>query len=493
MIPWRAQPGPQLTAIRHSLINEILYGGAVFGGKSDFLLGDFAQDVPSPWGPHWHGILFRKTYKQLEELIARSKEIYPQWFPGVRWHASGEFDTTWRWPNGASLKMRHMDNANDWEEYWGHSYTWIGWDELALWASDVAYMRLKARLRCAQYPIPNMRIRASANPGGAGHHWVKEYFKIGEHPHGGVIFDADDDSGTRRLYIKARLADNKVGIKNDPGYDRRLNGLGSKQFVKALKEGDWNVIAGAFFPEFGDQHIVSPVELPKHWTRFRAMDWGSAKPFSVGWYAVSDGQLPQFPRDALVKYREWYGMQPGKPNVGLKMDAEKVADGILEREHKDECAYGVLDPSAFAENGGPSIASRMGLKRVYFREADNKRVAQKGALGGWDQFRARLVGTCDVDDITGEVQWETGAPMFYVFSTCTHTIRTVPALQHDVLNPEDVDSDGEDHSPDETRYAFMSRPWRGDKPRTLEPPRGARTIQEMVDRYESRSREPRRI
>jgi hypothetical protein len=102
-----------------------------------------------------------------------------------------------------------------------------------------------------------------------------------------------------------------------------------------------------------------------------------------------------------------------------------------------------MDPSAFAENGGPSIVSRMG---VFFREADNKRVATVGALGGWDQLRSRLKG-------------EEGRPMLYFFSTCVHTIRTLPALQHDSSKAEDVDSDGEDHAPDETRYACMSRPW----------------------------------
>src|SRR5882672_8189638 len=151
VIPWRAQPGPQLMAIQRDTVDELLYGGAVFGGKSDFLLGDFAQDVPGPYGKHWHGILFRKTYKQLEELIARSKEIYPAWFPGCKWHASGvDFEKCWVWPNGATLKMRHLESDIDWNEYWGHSYTWIGWDELGLWASPTPYLMLKGRLRCAQ-------------------------------------------------------------------------------------------------------------------------------------------------------------------------------------------------------------------------------------------------------------------------------------------------------------------------------------------------------
>jgi hypothetical protein len=207
------------------------------------------------------------------------------------------------------------------------------------------------------------------------------------------------------------------------------------------------------------KHVVAPRALPEHWLRFRACDWGSAKPFSVGWYAVSDGELSEFPRGALIKYREWYGMKDGQPNVGLKLTAEEVGAGIIQREGKEKVSYGVLDPSAFAENGGPSIARRMG---VVFREADNKRVAQAGALGGWDQVRARLKG----DPVKSE-----GRPMIYFFSTCTHTIRTLPALQHDSSRAEDVDSDGEDHAPDETRYACMSRPWIVDGTANKKPPR----------------------
>jgi hypothetical protein len=432
--PWRSQPGPQTTAIRRHLIPELLYGGAVFGGKSDFLLGDFAQDVPSQYGAHWHGILFRKNYPQLEDLISRSKEIYPAWFPGVGWSNQTK---TWTWPNGATLKMRFMESDDDWMQYWGHAYTWIGWDEIALWNNPTPYLRMKARLRSASAVIPNKRIRASANPGGPGHHWVRSYWKIDEYPLGDHVFTPDDGSGMQRLFVKARLKDNRIGIANDPGYEFRLEGAGSPTFIRAIKEGDWSVVEGAFFPEFNSGlHVVPPIELPAQWTRFRAMDWGSAKPFSIGWYAVSDGSLPLFPRGALIKYREWYGVRDGQPNVGLKLTAEQVREGIKERE-KEKVTVGVLDPAAFAEDGGPSIAQRM--QPVLWRHADNKRIP------GWDQLRSRLKG-------------EDGKPMLYFFSTCTHTIRTLPMLQHDSSRAEDVDTDSEDHAGDETRYACMSRP-----------------------------------
>ena len=170
---------------------------------------------------------------------------------------------------------------------------------------------------------------------------------------------------------------------------------------------------------------------------------------------MSDGTLPEFPRGALIKYREWYGMAENQPNVGLKLTADEVGRGIakLEQEGENVCD-GVLDRAAFAEDGGPSIGERIYFgsgNKVRFRHTDNKRTGSTGAMGGWDQVRARLKGD-------GE------RPTIYFFSTCTHTIRTLPLQQHDLGRPEDLDTDGEDHAVDETRYACMSRPWVKDTP-----------------------------
>src|SRR6185436_8884781 len=120
---------------------------------------------------------------------------------------------------------------------------------------------------------------------------------------------------------------------------------------RAWLEGDWSVIAGAFFPEWDThKHVVRPVTLPKEWTRFRSMDWGSAKPFSVGWWAISDGAMKQFPRGALIRYREWYGQKEGEPNVGLRMPANDVGQGIRERDNGEHITYSVLDPAAFGSD-----------------------------------------------------------------------------------------------------------------------------------------------
>jgi len=235
-----------------------------------------------------------------------------------------------------------------------------------------------------------------------------------------------------------------------------LRASGSKELVSAWLDGDWSVTLGAFFDCWsGKRHVIKPFPIPPEWMRFRSMDWGSAVPFSVGWWAVVQEDFTTeegivLPRGCLVRYREWYGMKPGQPNVGVKINADVVGLGIAAREKDEKISSGVLDPSAFAEDGGPSLAERISKgsgNKVFFRRADNTRVAKHGAMGGWDQLRARLVGD-------GE-----GRPMIVTFATCVDSIRTIPFLQHDPDRPEDILTESEDHAADEWRYACMSRPY----------------------------------
>jgi hypothetical protein len=190
----------------------------------------------------------------------------------------------------------------------------------------------------------------------------------------------------------------------------------------------------------------------------------------VLWLAVSDGSLPGIKRGTLVVYREWYGWN-GEPNVGCRLTAPEVGNRIRELEKGERMADEVLDPAAFARDGGPSIAERMDLN---FRRADNARVAQKGAMGGWDQVRERLKGD------------EAGSGLV-IFSTCTHLIRTLPALQHDPHKAEDVDTEGEDHAPDTLRYGCMSRPLVRDKPKQEGPRFDTQlTVAEIIKRQTQR-------
>jgi len=449
---WEPQPGPQSLAAAAQFVGELMFGGARGGGKSDFLLGDFMQDIDL--GPIWRGIIFRRSYPELEELITRAKEIYGPL--GAVWKVA---DKTFVFPSGATLKMRHVDSESDCDKYQGHQYTWIGWDELTNWPNLNSYKKMKACLRSA-HGVPFKRIRCSANPGGVGHHAVKAYF-VDPAPTGMELIQNIDEDGTitTKMFIPSKVYDNKKLLENDPGYIARLRELGSPELVRAWLEGDWSVITGAYFPEFSVQrHVLAPFKIPAHWLRFRSMDWGSATPFCVLWFAVcSDGYQvengPYIPQGALVVYRELYGWN-GTPNVGLRWSANRVAQEIKRAEKGDKVTYGVLDPSAFSNHSGPSYAERMAVEQVMFRKADNNRT------GGWDITRDRLCGI----DGDPEVNNGVGTPMLYFFSVCVHTIRTLPALQHDLNDPEDCDTDGEDHAPDTLRYGLMSRPWRRPRP-----------------------------
>jgi hypothetical protein len=395
---WEPQPGPQSLAVAAHFVDELMYGGARGGGKSDYLLGDFLQDV---WqGEKWRGIIFRRSHPELEELITRAKEIY---LPlGAVYKVS---ERMFIFKTGATLKMRHVEVEADSDKYQGHQYTWIGWDELT----------------------------------------------------------------------------NKKLLDNDPGYIARLREIGSPELVRAWLEGDWNVITGAYFPEFSTgKHVLEPFEIPEHWLRFKSGDWGTASPFCILWHTVSDGYQvpngPYLPSGAIITYREFYGWN-GNPNQGLRWPAARVAQHIVKMEtiandngvtRKERVTYGVIDPAAYKQDGGPSVAESMAVHGAFFRKADNQRI------NGWNQVRERLCG----EDGDPEKENGVGTPMWYVFKTCVHIIRTLPAMQHDLNNPEDADTDGEDHAPDALRYGLMSRPWRRKKPANDTKP--IKTLQDMT-------------
>lgn len=458
---WEPQPGPQSLAVAAQFVTELMFGGARGGGKSDYLLGDFLQDIDL--GDKWKGIIFRRSHPELEELITRAKQIFAPY--GAVYKIA---DRTFVFPSGATLKMRHVDTESDCDKYQGHQYTWIGWDELTNWPNLNSYKKLKACLRSAEEGVPFRRIRCSANPGGVGHHAVKAYF-VDPAPTGMELLESEVTVNlpngtsyvekTTRMFIPSKVNDNKILMRNDPGYIARLHEIGSPELVRAWLEGDWSVITGAYFPEFSiEKHVLKPFKIPEHWVRFRSMDWGSATPFCVLWFAVCSEayELPDgryIPSGALVIYRELYGWN-GTPNVGLRWSATRVAQEIKRAETGDAIVYGAIDPSAYSNQSGPSHAERMATEGVLFRKADNNRI------GGWDMVRDRL---CGIEGDSAK-DYGVGQPMMYLFSTCVHTIRTLPALQHDLNDPEDCDTDGEDHAPDTLRYGVMSRPWRRPKP-----------------------------
>lgn len=441
-IVWKPQPGPQ-TALLACPVFEVFYGGARGGGKTEASIGEWLAHS-AIYGEGAVGIFVRRKLTQLAEVIARTKQLFPKL--GAKY---SEQQKTWTMRNGARLKFVYLERDSDAEEYQGHSYTRIYIEEVTNFPSSGPIDKLRATLRSGTGVPVGMRL--TGNPGGPGHNWVKARY-ITPNPAGYQVLREEmvyegQVIGLDRVFIPSKITDNRMLMENDPTYILRLKQSGSEALVKAWLEGNWDIVDGAFFDEWDPRKHVLDREvldyIPKRAPRFRAFDWGSAKPFSVGWYAISDGtwKLPGeliIPNLALIKYREWYGAKG--PNVGLKMTADLVAEGIVERERGEVIQYGVADPSIFIRNGGPSLAEMMVVKKCSWRRADNKRIA------GAEQLRHRLVG-CD------------GRPMIYFVETCVDTIRTIPPLQHCDKDPEDLDTTAEDHAYDETRYAVMSRPW----------------------------------
>jgi hypothetical protein len=279
---------------------------------------------------------------------------------------------------------------------------------------------------------------------------------------------------SERTFIPSRLVDNPYLGKD---YIRALRQSGSKRLVDAWLLGDWSVIEGQYFDNWSStKHIIRPMPIPVGWARFRAMDWGFAAPFGVGWFATvsdachairSDGVACILPRGCLVMYRELYGSDAAKSNKGVKWSAEQIADHIMavevdeprNRWNRPDIAMSVADPAMFAEDGGPSLAEQMARRGVVFSPADNTRISRDGKMAGWTRLRHRLDGD------------EMGRPMICFFSTCRNTTRTLPALQHDPARPDDVMTDSEDHLADLTRYMCAASPWaRKDWVDPLSPP-----------------------
>lgn len=415
---------------------ELLFGGGAGGGKSDFLLIDFWAGV-TKYGRHWQGILFRRTYAELEELMKRADELYKPL--GAKFVAK---EKKYLFRNGAALKFRYLEHDNDVLNYQGHQYTWIGFDELGNYPTDFPWRYMISRCRSAA-GVP-CYMRATANPGGVGHAWIKTRFVDGFEPYKvhRVLTTAGIGAGSTatlrndstRCFIPSLLEDNPTLMRNDPGYQERLKLLPGHLY-RALRNGDWDIFAGQVFDEWRRAlHVVKPFALtPGVWKKFYALDWGYQSPFSLGKWAVNgDGRM--------VRYGEWYGCSKEEMNTGIKMDPRAAAARAWQAGILESVTDVVADISMWEKTGdAPSAAEEWENAGFTMIQANKDR------LNGLLIFHQRLKTRCEDDK-----------PMLLVFDHCVDFIRTIPALTPDLSNPEDVNTNLEDHIYDEARYAMMS-------------------------------------
>ena len=414
-IVFRPNDGPQTDFLAAPEI-DVLYGGAAGGGKSYAMLVDPLRYAHR--AAH-RALILRRSMPELRELIDKSRELYPQAFPGCKFR---EVEKLWNFPSGAKVEFGFLERDADVYRYQGQAYSWIGFDEITHLPTEFSWNYLASRLRTIDSEITPY-LRCTANPGGVGAHWVKKRYVTSAPPN--ESFEGND--GLTRKFIPARLQDNPY-LCQDGRYEQMLQALPEVQ-RKQLLEGNWDIAEGAAFVEFDlDKHVVLPFDIPLGWERTKGIDYGYASESACIWGSVD-------PTDGtLIIYRELYR----KNLTGVDL-----AHMITHMEVQDPYSVqGVLDTSAWARTGttGPTVGETLQRAGHKLRRADKNRI--QGKIQIHEYLRVQ----------------QSGRPRLQIFNTCPNLIRELQGIPLDKNNPEDVDTHASDHAYDALRYLIMSRP-----------------------------------
>lgn len=506
-IIWQPLPGSQTLAMSCPA-QVILFHGSRGPGKTDAQLMRFRRWVGQGFGKHWRGVIFDREYKNLDDLVAKSMRWFPEFKDGARF-LSSKSDYRWVWPTGEQLLFRTVKKPQDYWAYHGQEFPFIGWNELTKYPTDELFEMMmscnRSSYRAIDFPQiidgdiykqtgrivfvkendysaikhvgPEMPLEvfATTNPFGAGHNWVKKRF-INAAPMGRIVrkivnvynpqTKEREDFTTTQTHIFGSYMENKY---LSPKYIAELNSMTDKNKKKAWLGGSWDVLSGGMFDDVWSStvHNIAPFPIPHSWKIDRSFDWGSTKPFSVGWWAESDGSDVMLPdgsvrstvRGDLFRIAEWYGTT-GKSNQGLQMLASKVAEGIVAREllwgiHQ-RVVPGPADGSIFDVENGNSIAADMRepvringrpYNGIVWGRADKSPGSRKT---GWEKVRKYLESSKKPESGVRE------HPGLFAFNTCTHFLDLFPTLPRDEDNLDDVDTESEDHIGDEVRYRVLN-------------------------------------
>ena len=442
-------PTQKQRVFHESTADRILYGGAAGGGKSYAMCWDaFLRCLQ--W-PGTYAYMFRRTFPMLEgTLIKNMLKIVPK---SLGKYVGDKHE--YRLINGSVIKFCYCDNeGTDLMNYQGHEIDWLYFDELTHFTKAM-YDFLVTRLRTEKKDGGSLPyepcVRSASNPGSAGHSWVKQMFVDKTNNGEKIVREVVKDEVRKKKqivytqYIPATVYDNPY-IQDNYIFNLLQK---PKALREALLYGRWDAFEGQAFPEFTDDpehyhdglntHVIDPFEIPHHWPRYVSFDHGYSRPFSFGVWAVDE-------EGRVYRYKELYGCERGEANKGVKLSpgdiGRQLAD-LMDPEFREGIHVGgIADPAIWDRSRGESVEEL--IRKVYdgviFQKGDNTRLAGKMQLHERLKFG------------------EDGKPMLYVFSTCSEFIRTIPALCYDDKKVEDIDTEGEDHIYDETRYFLMSRP-----------------------------------
>lgn len=416
---------PRQAAFLTTTEDEVLYGGAAGGGKTDALLISCLLTANNH--PGSQSLFLRRTFSDLNKpaaAIPRSHEL----FAGLgRWDGQQH---RWVFPNRSVIQFGHLQHAKNIYSYQGSQIDWLCWDELTHFTLD-EYNYLRSRVRAT---VPNIKtgIRASTNPGGIGHAWVRDRW-IDAAPADQTFTIAESGRTVTARFVPALVWDNEALLERDPEYPDRLRTLGPA-LARALLEGDWDTFQGQVFSQWRrDKHVVKPIKLDPAWSRWTSNDYGLARPFVALWFCQDPATL------RVYVYREI--SRPGvlaSDQARLMRAAEKLDD-----EKRERVRFRVADPAMWIRqaDSGKSIAHTYAEQGVALKPASNDR------LSGWERVHEFLSDAPD------------GKPYLQVFETCTELIKNLPALVYDQHQVEDVDTDGPDDEADALRYGLMAAHW----------------------------------
>lgn len=440
---WRPNPGRQEEALRYR-VYELLYGGARGGGKTEmgiiWLLRDnYYQN------PLYRALVIRRNYTDIGDWVDRAKRKFEPL--GAKYVDS---KNTFTFPSGAKIIIGHLADKEAYTKYQGHEYHSILIEELTQVQFEVDYEKLVSSCRST---IPELipGILATTNPTGKGHSWVKQRFVTAEPtdktaagepvepPAPAMTIWFPQKTGRSRLYIPSTIDDNPKLLDNDPGYLRFLDGLPS-ELRKAWRYGSWDVGAGQFFDTWNNNvHVIAPMDLPKTWPRFVSVDYGYRAQTAVYWHCLD-------PINKIVyTYRELY-------TSGLLYS--DLAKKIAEMTPIDEEITYIIADSSMRAKGPDSGKSGFEIMREYFETIKwpvpllGTRKYNGSRIMGWNIMREYMKPSLTN---TGQIKAK-----WYVFKTCPNLIRVMPLQLYDEKNPEDLDTDLEDHAPDSVRYFFQS-------------------------------------
>lgn len=466
--------------------HEFVIRDFVITHNTDAQLMFFRRFVGMGYGQFWRGVIFDREYKNLDDLVSKSKRWFRQFGDKARFLSSGK-DLKWVWPSGEELLFRVMKTDEDYWNYHGQEFPFIGWNELTKYPNDNLYNAIMSCNRSSflpathspdlDKPLPDIPlvVFSTTNPYGVGHNWVKQRF-VDPAPPGKVIKMSKEvfnpRTQQREMITKTQVrlfGSYKENVFLSPEYVLELESIKDPNKRRAWLWGDWDITSGGMFDDVwsSQYNIVTPFTIPPGWRMFRSFDWGSSKPFSVGWWAESDGSDVVMPngeyrstvKGDLFRIAEWYGWT-GAANQGLRLLATQIAKGIVERELKmgyyGRIKPGPADNSINDVENGNCIALDMAKKvlvngKSYSGVTWTKSNKSPGSRkNGWEKMRIAMFNA----QPDGKPREEPG---LFIFRNCQDGfIRTVPTIPRDTKDLDDVDTNAEDHTADEVRYVILS-------------------------------------